>query len=154
MAVYYLDSSSVVKRYILERGTRWIRLITEPASGHTLRTVRLTGVEVLSALVRRARGGSITRAQAGLVIALFRADFQAAYDILDPAEPVLTRAMDVTEAHGLRGYDAVHLAAALEIHRRRQLAALSPLIFVSADVEQLRAASAEGLLVDDPNQHV
>jgi len=50
--------------------------------------------------------------------------------------------------HGLRGYDAVQLAAVLEIH------ATDPsLTLLSADAELNAAALAEGLTVDDPNLH-
>ena len=61
--------------------------------------------------------------------------------------------MDLAEAHGLRGYDAVHVAAAARLERQQQARGLAPIVFVSADHDQLRAAAAEGLTVDDPNQH-
>ena len=61
--------------------------------------------------------------------------------------------MTLAERHGLRGYDAVYLAAALAIERQRQAAGLPALIFLSADQEQLAAAHAEGLPTDDPHQH-
>lgn len=61
--------------------------------------------------------------------------------------------MDLAQQHGLRGYDATHLAAALAIHDIRRALGLSALLFVSADAAQLQAAAAEGLATDDPNQH-
>ena len=36
MAVYFLDSSALVKRYITETGTLWVRRLCEPAAGHEL----------------------------------------------------------------------------------------------------------------------
>jgi uncharacterized protein len=48
----------------------------------------------------------------------------------------------------LRGYDAVQLAAALEIHSQAP-----SLTLISADTGPNAAAMAEGLLVDDPNRH-
>jgi hypothetical protein len=35
----------------------------------------------------------------------------------------------------------------------REVMALPPLIFVSADVQQREAAAIEGLPVEDPNEH-
>jgi hypothetical protein len=61
--------------------------------------------------------------------------------------------MDLAERHGLRGYDAVHLAAAVFVRRDRQAHAPPPITFVSADREQCSAAAAEGLLTDNPNLH-
>jgi hypothetical protein len=61
--------------------------------------------------------------------------------------------MDSAERHGLRGYDAVHLAAALVVTEARQPLSLPALTFVSADTAQLQAARAEGVLVEDPNAH-
>jgi len=107
MAVYYLDTSALVKRYALEDGTTWI-----------------IG---------------------------FRTDWQEQYQIVEVSAGVADRAMALAEQHGLRGYDAVHLAAALELQAVRQSMELSPLTFVSADDGQLRAAIAEGLLVENPN---
>lgn len=61
--------------------------------------------------------------------------------------------MILAETHGLRGYDAVHLAAGLDLQDARRQAQLPGLTFVSADGDQLRAAVAEGLTVENPNNH-
>jgi hypothetical protein len=66
---------------------------------------------------------------------------------------VADRAMDLAERHGLRGYDAVHLAAALIIADAQQRRGLPAGTFLSADSIQRTAAAAEGLPVDDPNAH-
>jgi hypothetical protein len=42
---------------------------------------------------------------------------------------------------------------AREIHHHQLAIALSPMTFVSADSEVNAAATAEGLLVEDPNSH-
>jgi hypothetical protein len=61
--------------------------------------------------------------------------------------------MDIAESHGLRGYDAVHVATALEIRDQQTTQGQVQLTFVSADREQLTAAAAEGLQVEDPSRH-
>lgn len=153
MAAYYVDTSALVKLYIAERGTAWMTALTDPVAGHSLRTVRLTGVELIAALTRLARGGVIPSSRAANAVASFRLDWRRRYEIVEADERIVNLAMDMAERHGLRGYDAVHLAAALEVHRQRWTGGLDPLTFISADTEQLRAAAAEGLPGDDPNLH-
>jgi predicted nucleic acid-binding protein len=60
----------------------------------------------------------------------------------------MQEASRLADSHVLRAYDAVQLAAALDIHRL----GLS-LTLLSADAELNTAAIAEGLTVDDPNNH-
>ncbi|MBU0702365.1 MAG: hypothetical protein KKC18_00665 [Chloroflexi bacterium] len=50
-------------------------------------------------------------------------------------------------------YDAVHLATALSINQRLVEAGEPALTFLSADVRLNDAATAEGLAVDNPNEH-
>jgi phosphoheptose isomerase len=57
------------------------------------------------------------------------------------------------ERHPLRGYDAMHLATALAVRQSLQRQGLPTLIFISADDNLNTAASAEGLAVDNPNDH-
>lgn len=59
----------------------------------------------------------------------------------------------IVKQHGLRGYDAVHLAAALELHLDRLTRQLPPIVFISADNSQLQVAAALGLLTENPNNH-
>ena len=58
MAAYVLDTSAVVKRYIQEIGTGWVRSIADPAAAHLIYLARITDVEVTSAIIRRQRGGA------------------------------------------------------------------------------------------------
>ena len=64
MAVYYLDTSALVKCYAREEGSAWIGALVDPAQGHDLYTVRVTAVEIIAALVRKARAGGIISADA------------------------------------------------------------------------------------------
>jgi hypothetical protein len=59
----------------------------------------------------------------------------------------------LAETHGLRGYDAVQLAAACQINALLIMSGLPPLTFVASDHALNAAATAEGLTVDDPNTH-
>ena len=66
---------------------------------------------------------------------------------------LLNDAMQIAEKHALRGYDAVQLAAALELRAELKAAVTSNLTFVSADDALNLAASAEGLTMENPNYH-
>lgn len=153
MAAYYLDTSALVKRYAQERGTSWVRALTDSVRGHRLYTVRVTGPEMIAALFRKARNAEISLAAAGQAASDFRMDWQQQYRILEVRASVADRAMILAERHRLRGYDAVQLAAAMELQERRRTMQLQALTFVSADGEQLSAAQGDGLLVENPNSY-
>ena len=153
MAVYFFDSSAIVKRYVQETGTEWVNGIIDPITGNEIYLARITGVEVVSALVRRGRDGTISAQDATTALAQFHKDFTSEYQALDMTAFVLTRAMSLAEAHALRGYDAVQLAAALEVNSFCLATGLAASMLVSADEALNMAAMTEGLAVDNPNNH-
>jgi PIN domain nuclease of toxin-antitoxin system len=57
MAVYFLDASALVKRYLTETGSAWVSGITDPVAGNDGWICSVSGVEVLSALYRRTAWG-------------------------------------------------------------------------------------------------
>jgi hypothetical protein len=42
MTQYFLDSSALIKRYIVEPGTTWIRTLTTRSSGNTVIIAQIT----------------------------------------------------------------------------------------------------------------
>lgn len=153
MAHYYLDSSALVKLYAAETGTAWVTTLCAPATGHTINLVRITGAELIAALFRRVQVGSLTLADAQLAAARFRRDLNSRYEIIEVTEALVNDAMRLAETHALRGYDSVQLAAALELQSVRAAFALPPLTFVCADQRLNAVATAEGLMVENPNDH-
>jgi predicted nucleic acid-binding protein len=153
MAVYYLDTSALVKRYVQETGTAWVLDLTDVRTGHDLYTVRVTGPEMIAALFRRARTRDVSWDDATRSAGSFRTDWQQQYQIVEVTAGLADQAMALAEKHGLRGYDAVHLAAACTLQQMRALMELPSLIFVSADAQQREVAAAAGLPVEDPNDH-
>jgi len=150
---YYLDTSALVKRYAQETGTAWVINLTAPANGHDIYIVRIAGPEMIAALFRKVRTREITQVDAVRAAANFRTDFRAQYQIAEVTTSLTELAMELAEKHGLRGYDAVHLAAAVELHTVRDGMELPPLTFISADNDLNTAAQAEGLVTDDPNTY-
>lgn len=153
MSVYIFDTSGIVNRYVREAGTDWVRATADPAAGHRIYLARITEVEVTSAISRRRRGGSLSARDASDLLAQFRLDLGLDYLVVEITPALLAGATTAAEVHGLRAYDAVQLSAAVELHDRRSDAGLEPLHFVTADRELLAAATASGLLVEDPNTY-
>ena len=56
MAGYFVDSSALVKRYVNETGSVWLSGLVAPSAGNDIYIARITTVEVIAALTRRARG--------------------------------------------------------------------------------------------------
>jgi uncharacterized protein len=73
--------------------------------------------------------------------------------VIEITSTLVTRAMAFAETYALRGYDAVQLAAAVEVHTRGDTLGLPVLTLVSADEDLNIAATAEGLAVEHPNRH-
>ena len=153
MTALYLESSALAKRYLKEPGSAWVVSLFAPPPAHTVFIAAITGVEVIAAITRAARGGIITPGDAAAVCAQFRADLLVDYQVVEVSEVVLARAMDLAQSHGLRGYDAVQLASALAVHAVRSASGLPALTLVSADKELNTVARIEGLPVEDPNTH-
>jgi predicted nucleic acid-binding protein len=158
VAIYYFDSSGLVKRYVAEVGSNWIISLTNPAAGHRIYVANITGVEVTAAIKKRVRMGDINAADAAAAIANFQNDLANQYNILQVTDQILASATALTTNHKLRAYDAVQLAVAIEINRQilglgLPVAGMVSLILISADDDLNAAATAEGLTVDDPRNH-
>ena len=152
MAVYFLDSSALLKRYVSETGTIWVQSLFSPAAAHRIAIATISAAEFVAAVSRKLRARGIQPAEASRVIISFRADFAREFDLLHITSTVIEDAMRLAELHALRGYDAVQLSAALAVNAAARSVGASS-ILVSADLELNSAASAEGLAVDDPNSH-
>lgn len=153
MPIYFLDSSALVKRYVNEIGSAWILELFDSALGNEVFVAAITGVEIIAAITRRARSGSISAADAAMVCNQFRRDLQIDYQVIEITEEIIQSGMMLAEVLGLRGYDAVQLAAGCAINRLCLASSLSPIVFVSADNELNLAATSEGLLVENPNNY-
>ena len=148
MAAFFLDTSTVLKRYVQETGTAWVQALAAPTVRHSLFVVRITLAETVAAITRRERGESITPQNAATAVADFQLDFARQYRVVEVSARLVAQAATLARMHALLGYDSVQLAAALEIH-----ATDSSLTLLSADAELNTAATAEGLAVEDPNSH-
>jgi predicted nucleic acid-binding protein len=67
VASYFVDSSALVKRYVNETGSAWLSGLVASAAGNDIYIARITTVEVIAALTRRARGGTIGATDASAI---------------------------------------------------------------------------------------
>ena len=101
MAAYVLDTSAVVKRYIQEVGTGWVRSIAHPAASNLIYVARITDVELTSAVIRRPRGRNLSALDAAATLTQFRQDLIQGYRIIEVTPALLLVARSLTEQHGL-----------------------------------------------------
>jgi hypothetical protein len=151
--IYFLDSSALIKRYVVEIGSPWIKTLTDSQTGNSLLLVRITWVEVLSAFARRQREGGITAAEVAALIAKFRSEFNSRYRVIEVDLALVERAGELIVEYPLRAYDAVQLASALRVQSLLTSMPETQLIFVSADNRLLDIAQSAGLAIDNPNNY-
>ncbi|HSB32691.1 MAG TPA: type II toxin-antitoxin system VapC family toxin [Candidatus Sulfobium mesophilum] len=108
--IIYLDASALVKRYVSEAGSREVNALIAGAS--VVGTAAISRAEVSSALAKAVRVRLLSREEAASVLQVFSAEWESLIR-LQLTEVLISRAAALTWEHGLRGYDSVHLAAAL-----------------------------------------
>ncbi len=135
--ILYADTSSLVKLYVEEFGSDAVRGSVNKAD--MVATCRIALPEMISALTRRYNNRQIEPATFDLLVQAVRSDWRQIV-ALDVDEQL---AADLVQRHGLRGYDAVHLAAALKVAAKEQV----NLLFSAYDQHLIQAASDEGLAI-------
>ena len=151
MTTYYVDTSALVKRYIDEPGSDWIRTTLSQFPPPSVILVNLAIVEMTSALARRRRESLLTSAEYTQIQDAFRSDCLNEYRIVTAVDRIIDEANRLLERYPLRAYDAVHLATAVVTNRHLLAEGLAPVVFLSADERLNDAASAEQIAVHDPN---
>ena len=124
MSLYFLDSSALVKRYVTETGSAWIKALTDPEKRNPLIIARITY------------------------------DLDMQYQVAELDRTLTEAAGELVTRHPLRAYDAVKLASALRVQSELVHAKSPALTFLSADGRLVAIAQAEGLLTDNPNRHL
>lgn len=153
MTTYFWDTSALIKRYITEKGSGWVRNTIQPSLGNTIIIVNITSVELASAIARRISDNSVSQRTGQAVQLWINRHVRREYIVIALTSTILGEAVAVTYRQTIRAYDAVQLATAIEANRRIVAEGLPPLIFLSADKRLLVAASNEGLLTDNPESY-
>jgi uncharacterized protein len=153
VSAFFFDSSSLVKRFAKEIGTNWVFSLVRPSAKNRLYLSRITGVEVIAALTKRMRVGSLTSTATDKAMGRFEREFTNRYLLIEVSPQIIKRAMTLAKNHTLRGYDAVQLASAHQANQDRLAIGGTPLTFISADNHLNNAAISEGLIIDNPNNY-
>lgn len=153
MSIAYLDSSALVKQYIAEVGSDWVKSLLTLDRTPTVFTSNITVVEATCAFARRRREGTLSSQDHAQVLAAFDYDITYRYNILDVDPMVVEIARQLANRHPLRAYDAVQLATAWLANQELVEAGRSPLTFICADDHLIAIAQTEGLLTDNPHHH-
>ena len=146
MPYYYFDSTALVKRYSMERGTRIVnKLMVKRGKIAILPTWTVT--EFYSAFSNRAQQGELTRDDSYSVIHKFELESaQGLFQFITPTmQTYLSTKELVMEYPALRAIQVMHLALALELKPLR-------LTVVSADVPLLAACKTAGLHINNPEE--
>ncbi|MBI2373189.1 MAG: type II toxin-antitoxin system VapC family toxin [Deltaproteobacteria bacterium] len=136
--ILYVDTSALVKLYVAERDSGAVRASLALAS--VAATSRVAYAEARAAFARRQREGAFSRASLRRVVADLDRDWPA-YVIVEVTAALCRSAGDLAEQHALRGFDALHLASALELG---DLTGTLP-AFLAHDERLSQAATALGL---------
>ncbi len=107
--ILYLDASALVKRYVTEPGSAEVKEAI--AQAELIGTALISRAEVAAALAKAVRIQALIREEATSSLRAFRNEWPDLIRI-QLTELVVARADAFAWEYGLRGYDAVHLAAA------------------------------------------
>jgi predicted nucleic acid-binding protein len=108
--IAYLDASALVKRYLVERGSRETIALT--AESELIATSIISRAEVAAGFAKAVRTRLVTQERARSAQRSFAGDWPDLVR-MPVTEALVERAETLAWEHGLRGYDAVQLASAL-----------------------------------------
>lgn len=139
--ILYVDTSALVKLYVEEAGTSAV--VTRVGHADAVATVLITYAEARAALARHRREGGITGPELRRAVRELEREWPT-YNVVDLSDALVHAAGALAERHALRGYDAVQLAAALELR-----AVGGEVEFCAFDDRLNRAARRERLPISD-----
>jgi len=148
LALYYLETSALVKLYVYEAGTDRLLGLTASDLGHRFAILSLAQVEFRSAIRGRQRRGEIPEITANELIESFRRHSEGKFLIQSLSDSLVDVAEALIDSYPLRAYDAAQLAGYLTL---RSISGAEEPIFVCSDKVLLSAARNEGCPTLDPS---
>lgn len=136
--ITYVDTSTLMKLIVEEEGSDRAGIVWSAAD--RLASISLVVVEARAALAAATRAQRLTAAQHRAAKRTLTALVEELH-LVDPTDEVISDAADLAEAEALRGYDAVHLAAALIVGAE---------VLTSADTALCAAAARRNVHVANP----
>lgn len=148
MKIWFADTSALIKRYVKEQGSDWLR---SNVIKDRVIISQLTPIETTAALGRRFNQGVISKFVFYQARRTFLLHLSAnKYTVVDLNQQIVEEAMRLTFHRGLRAYDAVQLATALVASANFDR---SRFVFLTADAGLEAVSQAEGLQTDNPLNH-
>ena len=148
MAIFYLDTSVIVKRYRAEKGTEVIdQLLDAFLPDDRFYISFLSVLELTSAVTRLVNSGHIEKNDETQIYTLFYRDIDQKLQVWPLDNDIVFAAIPLVGQHNLRSADAIHLATAISISI---MASATKTVMVSSDYELLEAADSSSLITLDP----
>lgn len=144
MSSLYLDSSALLKRYLIEKGSVAMRTLFEKEQ--VIVTSSITYAEVHATLHRAARSNLLDAQAVSSIVEQFESEWRR-FAVMEFEEPQRFLIPGLAKVTTLKGADLVHLASAVYAARSDR-----ELRFIGADVRLMEAAAAQGLSVIDPTE--
>jgi len=138
----YFDTSALIKRFVAERGSDAVAALFEAEP--LVATSVVAYAEVHAGLARKLRERALTAGSHRRTTRAFDTDWNALLRV-GVTEQLLALVPGLVRRHPLRGFDAIHLAAAV----RLQAELAESVTFVAADDRLLAAAEGEKLRAID-----
>jgi predicted nucleic acid-binding protein len=136
--ITYIDTPTLLELIIEENGSE--RAMTIWSSADAVASVNLIVVEARAALAAAKRVRRLTETQHRSAVAELEA-LVSDLHIVPVTDELVASAAELADDEGLRGYDAVHLAAALTVEAT---------VLSSADTALCAAAARRGLHIANP----
>ena len=113
--IAYLDTSSLVKLYVDERGSRDVRQVI--ADADVVATASIAYAELRATLARLRREAGLSPSAYAALRRQVDMDWPALF-VLPLSDSISRSAGDLADRFDLRGFDAIHLASFVELLAR------------------------------------
>lgn len=151
MDVVFLDTNALLKLFKVEKGSNWLRNFIKDKE---IFVSELAFIESATTLARLYRDGTFTKTQAANIFSQIQ-NSRLLYRVISlGGEPetkkIVSLAFNLPIPLRIRALDAIQLAAA---EMSTSLAAPSAFTFVSSDAQLIKAATARGFSVENPENY-
>ena len=136
--ILFCDSSALVKLYVLEQASEAVA--AEATASEAIAVCRITWVECMAALARRARERSVDAAAMELARQRLATDWPR-YQVVEINEDLTRVAGDYADTFALRAHDAVQLGSVQLLNRELP----GQILFACYDSRLVRAARVLGI---------
>jgi predicted nucleic acid-binding protein len=136
--ILYLETSNLVKLYVQEKDSGDVAKLVSDAEA--VATSIIAYAEARAAFARKFREKGISDEDHKRIKNDLDRDWENIF-VIKLTDAVVRSAGDLAEKRSLRGFDALHLASALELRKAVPL----PVLFSSSDARLRESAKEEGL---------